>query len=148
MNFTFELDILLLILPRILVATICGFLVGWDREKKKKVAGLRTMVLISVGTCIFVLSALICSKMYNISDPSRIISTIITGIGFLGAGVIMKHDDKIVGVTTASFIWVIAGIGIMAGLGIIIMPIFLTFGLLFISSYFEKLERYIQRKNQ
>ena len=128
---TQELEVLKYIFPKIIVATICGSIIGWERERKNKVAGLRTNVLICVGSAIFTIVSFLCSKYYNISDPTRILSTIVTGIGFLGGGVIMKHDDKI--------------IGILCGMGFIISPILLTIGLLTVSLYFEKLERYIKK---
>lgn len=81
----------------------------------------------------------------QIIDPTRIIGQIITGIGFLGAGVIVKNDDKIVGVTTAAFIWCISAIGVLAGIGAIWTPIILTFGLLIVSLIFEKFETYIKK---
>jgi len=145
LNLAYEIELIKFVLPKILIATICGLIIGWERERKNKVAGLRTIVLICVGSCIFTIAAFLASKYYGGGDPTRIISNIVTGIGFLGGGVIMKHDDKIIGVTTAAFIWVISGIGILCGMGTILMPIILTIGLLFISSYFEGVERFIKK---
>jgi putative Mg2+ transporter-C (MgtC) family protein len=147
LNFGYEIELMKFILPKILIATICGLIIGWERELKNKVAGLRTIVLICVGSCIFTIASFLVSKYYGGGDPTRIISNIVTGIGFLGGGVIMKHDDKIIGVTTAAFIWVISGIGILCGMGTILMPIILTIGLLFISSYFERVERFIKKSD-
>lgn len=146
-NILYELSLLGYVLPKILIATICGFLVGWERERKNKVAGLRTIVLICVGSTIFTISSFMVGNLYNV-DPTRILSTIVTGIGFLGGGVIMKNDDRIVGLTTAAFIWVIAGIGILCGMGSVIMPIFLTVGLLVVSWLFEGVEKYIKIKSR
>jgi putative Mg2+ transporter-C (MgtC) family protein len=140
-----ELEILYYVMPKILIATICGFLVGWEREMKNKVAGIRTIVLICVGSAIFTLASFMVGDTYNV-DPTRILSTIVTGIGFLGGGVIMKNDDRIVGLTTAAFIWVIAGIGILCGMGGVIMPIVLTLGLLVVSYLFSKVEKVIKKK--
>lgn len=128
-------------LPKILIATICGLIVGYEREKKNKVAGLRTIVLISIGTCIFTIASFIIGDLYKIADPSRIISTIITGVGFLGGGVIIKQEDKLVGVTTAAFIWIISGIGILCGIGLILTPILITLIVVIMSWYFERIER-------
>ena len=139
MTYTKEIELLFTVMPKILSATICGAIIGWDREKKQKVAGLRTIVLITVGSCIFTLGAFLIEDTYT-SDPSRIISTIVTGIGFLGGGVIIQHQDKVVGVTTAAFIWVVAGIGILCGLGLIIMPVILTIGLLAVSAILGAIE--------
>ncbi len=138
-----ELAILLPITIKILVATICGSLVGWEREKKNKFAGLRTNLLICVGSAIFTIGSFYAGTLYNV-DPTRILSTIVTGMGFLGGGVIMRDNDKMIGITTAAFIWVISGIGILAGMGLVLIPIILTIGLLIVTRYFEKVERYIR----
>ena len=129
---------------KVLVATICGVIIGIDRELKQKVAGVRTFILISVGCAIFSAISLLMGDDSTI-DPTRIIGQIITGIGFLGAGVIVKNDDKIVGVTTAAFIWCISAVGVLAGIGAIWTPIILTFGLLIVSLVFEKFETYIKK---
>jgi putative Mg2+ transporter-C (MgtC) family protein len=128
---------------RILVATICGVIIGIDRELKQKVAGIRTFILISVGCAIF--SSISMLMAGENSDPSRIVGQIITGIGFLGGGVIIKTDDKIIGVTTAAFIWCVSAIGVLAGLGAIWTPILLSFGLLIVSLIFEKFETFIKK---
>jgi len=143
-NFYKEIEILLPISIKILIATICGSLVGWEREVKNKFAGLRTNLLICVGSCIFTICSFYAGNVYS-SDPTRVLSTIVTGVGFLGGGVIMKDHDKIIGITTAAFIWVISGIGILCGMGLIIIPIILTIGLLLVSRFFEKVERYIRK---
>ena len=132
------------ILLKVLIATICGAIIGYDREVKQKVAGLRTNILICVGCAIFTASSFFIRDNLSNIDPTRIIGQIITGIGFLGAGVIVKNDDKVVGVTTAAFIWVISAIGVLIGCGFLIMPIILSLGLLIISKLFEKVETYIK----
>lgn len=132
------------ILLKVLIATICGAIIGYDREVKQKVAGLRTNILICVGCAIFTASSFFISDNLSNIDPTRIIGQIITGIGFLGAGVIVKHDDKVVGVTTAAFIWVISAIGVLIGCGFLFIPIILSLGLLIISKLFEKVETYIK----
>lgn len=131
-------------LPRILIATICGLLIGIEREFKQKVAGIRTNILICVGCTILTSLSFYLAEQYDLVDPTRIIGQIITGIGFLGAGVIMKMEDKIIGVTTAAFIWIASAIGIMIGCGFLIAPILLTIGLLIISRIFEKIEEFIK----
>ena len=79
-------------------------------------------------------------------EIERILSTIVTGIGFLGGGVIMKTEDKIVGMTTAAFIWVVSAIGILCGMGATITPVILTIGLVVITKLFEKVEKYIKEQ--
>ena len=147
-DLNYEIDILLYVIPKIIIATICGAIVGWEREKKNKVAGLRTIILICAGSAIFTMSSFLVADLYKISDPTRVLSTIVTGIGFLGGGVIMRNDDKIVGITTAAFIWAISAIGILCGMGFIISPILLTVGLVTVSHYFENVEKYIKEKQE
>lgn len=142
-----ELEILLFSIPKLLVATICGAIVGWEREKKNKVAGLRTIILICSGSAIFTIASFLAKDVYHLTDPTRILSTIVTGIGFLGGGVILRNDDKVIGLTTAAFIWTISAIGILCGMGFIIMPIVLTIGLVAVSTSFERVEKYIKQKN-
>ena len=134
------------IIPKIIISTICGLIIGYDREIKQKVAGIRTNILICVGCTILTSLSFYLSEDNPNIDPTRIVGQIITGIGFLGAGVIMKHDDKIIGVTTAAFIWIVSSIGILIGsTGSFILPILLTLGLLFISRVFEKFENYLKK---
>lgn len=143
------LPLITLLLPKVLIATICGLIIGYDREIKQKVAGIRTNILICVGCTILTATSFYLAKDNPNIDPTRIIGQIITGIGFLGAGVIMKNDDKIVGVTTAAFIWIISSIGILiACTNSFSTPIILTIGLLIISRIFEKVETYIKNKNK
>lgn len=142
-----ELEVLQFFGIKVLIATLCGLIVGWEREMKNKVAGIRTNVLICVGSCILTAtSAYLCQN--STYDPTRIIGQIVTGIGFLGAGVIYKHEDKIVGVTTASFVWVMSSIGILAGLGFKLVPIVLTVGLLIVTMSLQKLENKIKEKKK
>lgn len=143
-----ELEILWFFLPKILVATICGFIIGYDREVRNKVAGIRTNVIIAVGCTILTTVSFWLTKDSPNIDPTRILGQIITGIGFLGAGVIMRTEDKITGVTTAAFIWTVSAIGIMVGCGMYIIPILITVGLLIVSKIFEKIEKKIKEKRQ
>ena len=146
-EFSNELSIILPMCLKVLVATICGSIVGWEREKKNKVAGLRTNILICVGSSIFTIGSFYATSLYG-GDPTRILSTIVTGMGFLGGGVIMKEGDRIIGITTAAFIWVISAIGILAGMGLVLIPILLTFGLLTLSILFEKVEKNMKKDDK
>ena len=102
---------------RILAATVLGAIVGYERERTGKSAGLRTHMLVSLGSCIFVLSAL--EAGMPIEDLSRVIQGVAAGIGFIGAGAILKLADArvIEGLTTAAGIWLTAALGVAAGLG-------------------------------
>lgn len=137
-----DTQVFLPILTKVLIATLCGSLIGLDREIKQKVAGIRTFMLICVGCCILTATSFLIPN----SDPTRIIAQIITGVGFLGGGVIYKSDDRIYGVTTASFIWVASALGILVGCGFVILPISLTVGLILMSILLQKIEDYIKSK--
>ena len=136
-----ELDLMCDLLPKVIISTICGIIIGIEREINKKVAGIRTHVLISVGVTLFTSIVFVLSKKYFNLDPTRIIGQIITGIGFLGGGVIFKTSDNVVGVTSAAFIWVMSSIGVIIGLGFLITPLLLTLGLVFVSISLRYLER-------
>lgn len=139
-----EIDLLLKMLPEIGVATVCGAVIGIERELKKKVAGVRTHVLICVGVAIFTLVGVSFGKT---ADPTRVIGQIITGIGFLGGGVIFKERDKVTGVTSAAFIWFIASIGVLCGLGYLISAGILTVGFLILTLLLTRLEHFVVRKS-
>lgn len=102
---------------RLLVATLLGAVVGYERERTGKSAGLRTHMLVAVSSALFVLAPL--EAGMSASDVSRIIQGIVTGIGFIGAGAILKvtSDREIQGLTTAAGIWMTAAVGLAAGLG-------------------------------
>ncbi|MEM1547996.1 MAG: MgtC/SapB family protein [Thermoproteota archaeon] len=108
------IDILEVIEPifNLVLAIIFGAIVGLEREKAHKPAGLRTHMLVCLGSCLFT----IVSKEFSI-DPARIAAGIVTGIGFIGAGAIIAEQDKIVGITTAASLWATAAIGLTIGVG-------------------------------
>ncbi len=124
--FTGGLDSNLSIVVKLVLSAICGIIIGYDREISGKPAGLRTQMLVCLGSTLMasvsvdialVLTAeQISSRLYNL-DPSRLMAQVISGIGFLGAGVIIKNGSKIQGVTTAATIWMTAAIGISIGAG-------------------------------
>ena len=102
---------------RLTTAAVLGGILGWERESKGKAAGLRTHMLVSIGAAMFVLVP----KQAGASDAdlTRVIQGLVAGIGFLGAGAILKKDDaeEVIGLTTAAGIWLTAAIGMAAGLG-------------------------------
>lgn len=106
------------------VAVLCGTIVGLERQLRGKPAGVRTSTLICLGTAVFVhLGALVGGGG---TDPTRVLGQIVTGIGFLGAGVIMKGREAVYGVTTAAVIWVLASIGAAIGFGYYKGAVFLS----------------------
>ena len=102
---------------RILLAGLLGALLGANRERLGKAAGLRTHMLVAMGSAAFVIAPLFAGM--EIADQSRVIQGVIAGIGFLGAGTIIKHsrDEEVVGLTTAASVWMTSAIGVACGLG-------------------------------
>jgi putative Mg2+ transporter-C (MgtC) family protein len=109
---------------RLAVAFALGAAVGVERQWRQKSAGLRTNTLVSVGSAAFILLSV--SLTGAEGDPSRVASQIVTGIGFLGAGVIMKDGLSVHGLTTAATIWCSAAVGALAGTGLYIQAVFVT----------------------
>ena len=105
---------------RIILASFCGFFIGLERSKRQKEAGLRTHIILAMGCSLLtIVSKYGFADVMNLSvEPSRIASNIVTGIGFLGAGVIFVRGGSVRGLTTAAGIWVTAGIGIAIGCGL------------------------------
>ena len=98
-----------------LAAVLCGGIVGSERQKREKPAGMRTLILVSIGSAAFTMLSFVFST--STGDSGRVVAQIVTGIGFLGAGVIMRGRGIISGATTAAMIWVTAAIGAVAGSG-------------------------------
>jgi len=101
-------------LVKILLALAAGSLVGLEREFRDKPAGLRTMIFISLGAATF---TILSSRLALDKDPTRIMANIVTGIGFLGAGAILRDGMRITGLTTAATIWLTAALGMAIGGG-------------------------------
>lgn len=109
---------------RLALAHVLGAIIGIERQWRQKSAGLRTNTLVSTGAAAFMLLSL--SLTGSSGDPSRVASQIVTGIGFLGAGVIMKDGMSVQGLNTAATIWCSAAVGSLAGVGLPIQAIVLT----------------------
>lgn len=119
-------------------ALVCGGIIGTERKLRGKVAGIRTSILICLGTSIFVsLGALLAPER---ADPTRVLGQVVTGIGFLGAGVILARGERIQGVTTAAVIWVLAALGSLIGLSYLWAALVLTFVTLVVLLGVEKFE--------
>jgi putative Mg2+ transporter-C (MgtC) family protein len=101
---------------RLLTAALLGAILGFEREMRQKTAGLRTNILIAVGSALFTLMSYELAQGAN-GDPGRVAAQIVTGIGFLGAGAIMRTDSGVQGLTTAATVWVNAAVGVAAGGG-------------------------------
>ena len=108
---------MLRVVIRVLVAALLGALLGWERERAGKAAGLRTHMLVALGAALFVLFP--AEAGMNIADLSRVIQGVATGIGFIGAGTILKRaeSEHVEGLTTAASIWLTGAIGMAVGAG-------------------------------
>jgi putative Mg2+ transporter-C (MgtC) family protein len=104
-----------LILGQLLLAVLCGGLIGYQRERLERPAGLRTHVLVCVGSAVYMLVSIAVAGAQF--DPSRIAAQVASGMGFLGAGTIVKQGSVVRGLTTAASLWAVAGIGLAIGLG-------------------------------
>jgi putative Mg2+ transporter-C (MgtC) family protein len=122
-------DQLQAIVPPFLVrcgaAALCGGLIGLERERKGKPAGFRTNILICLGAAMYMAVGLLIDGEGGeaATDPARIAAQVVTGIGFLGAGCIIQQRGRVIGLTTAATIWVVAAIGIIAGAGFPILAV-------------------------
>jgi putative Mg2+ transporter-C (MgtC) family protein len=105
------------ILVRLLLAALLGGLLGYERERQGKAAGVRTHMLVAMGAALFVLVPQ--QAGMAVADLSRVMQGIVTGVGFLGAGAIIKHraEEDVQGLTTAAGVWMTAAIGVACGLG-------------------------------
>jgi len=103
------------LIQRLLLAALLGGLLGIERELKQKAAGLRTNILIALGSALFTLMSI--ELAGTTDDQTRIVAQVVTGIGFLGAGAIMRTDSGVQGLTTAATVWVNAAVGVAAGGG-------------------------------
>ncbi|MDK2824123.1 MAG: putative Mg2+ transporter-C (MgtC) family protein [Clostridia bacterium] len=139
------------IILRLILAALLGGIIGLEREALNKAAGFRTHTLVSVGSCLIMIVSISIflqySEMTN-SDPARIAAQVVSGIGFLGAGTILRSGAHVKGLTTAATLWVVAGIGLAVGSGAYIAA-FATTIIVYISLvYLSKLEDLVSRKKR
>ncbi len=125
---------------RLAVAMAAGGVIGFERELSNKSAGLKTNMLVSIGACIYVLISQSIVDSTTGSDPTRIIGQIVTGIGFLGGGVILHRGPNVHGLTTAATIWCSAAVGSLAGLGLFLEAGICTLAVIIVNFAFKKLD--------
>ncbi|MCL4441702.1 MAG: MgtC/SapB family protein [Eubacteriales bacterium] len=135
-----EIDIIV----RIILSCVLGGIIGLERESLNKSAGFRTHILVCVGSALIMI---VSQEMYNTYhnqtslDPARIAAQVVSGIGFLGAGTIMREGATVKGLTTAATLWVVAGVGLAVGAGFF-FPALVTTGVIFLSLiYLGKVEK-------
>jgi putative Mg2+ transporter-C (MgtC) family protein len=113
---------------RLTVAVAIGALLGWDRERWNKPAGIRTHMLVSLGSATFTLLGFEVGEHYSKVnfDPTRVLQGVVGGIGFLGAGAIMQKGGQVSGITTAAGVWVAGALGAAAGVGAYVLALLAT----------------------
>jgi putative Mg2+ transporter-C (MgtC) family protein len=142
-NISYE-DILL----RLALATVLGGIIGYERESSHHYAGLRTHMLVSVSSALIGVGSIVLFNQYyqvTTMDPLRVGAQVISGIGFLGAGAILKHGSSIKGLTTAASLWGIAAVGLFTGLGAII-PSLMATAIIFLALTLARYSEYLNKK--
>jgi len=137
---------------RILLSMVLGAVIGLEREKRQQPAGFRTHTVLAVGSALLSIVSVYIPATYgggaNV-DPSRIASQVVSGIGFLGAGAILRMGISVKGLTTAASLWTTAGIGLAAGAGMYLLSLFSTAVMLIVLSLMSKVEReFISKKGE
>lgn len=120
----------LLMALRALIAALLGAFIGWERERHGREAGIRTYAAVSLGACVF---GLVSAHVTGVTDPTRIAAGVVTGVGFLGAGVILREQGRVAGLTTAATIWATASVGLGIAYGMYLLgalTALIIFGLL------------------
>ena len=131
------------IIGRFALAALWGGVVGIEREYRSKSAGFRTMIMISVGSCLFTMLS-----VYLGDTSDRIASNIVTGIGFLGAGVIFRSESRVNGITTAATIWAVAAVGMGIGAGFYFASMVGSLLILLVLAVLPYVENVIERFNR
>jgi putative Mg2+ transporter-C (MgtC) family protein len=139
-----ELDMML----RLLLAVVFGGAIGYIREIKRKAAGLRTHILVCLGSSIFTIVSIMMAQSSTAVDPSRIAAGVVTGIGFIGAGAIFQSGGNVMGLTTAASIWVAAAIGVAAGAGLYEVATFSTLLSIIVIQLLQVVERKFVRPGE
>jgi len=128
-------------LLKLVTAFAFGAILGYERQMVDKPAGLRTHILVTLGSCLFTILSI---EAFPGGDPSRVASYVVAGIGFIGAGAIIQTRERVVGVTTASSLWVAAAIGMAIGAGLYLIAAAAT-GLAYLALRLRALERMVAK---
>jgi putative Mg2+ transporter-C (MgtC) family protein len=138
---------------RLFLAGVLGGVVGWERERNNHPAGFRTHILVSLGSALIMLISIYGFAEYmkeeNVRfDPARLSAQVVSGIGFLGAGTILRHRTSVTGLTTAASLWVVSGIGLAVGAGFLFGAILTTAFVLVSLELLNRLENVWIKKRQ
>jgi len=129
---------------RLLLSLLLGGAIGWERESRRQPAGLRTHILICLGSTLLMITSIYIPQTFpdfKNGDPGRIAAQVVSGIGFLGAGAIFKLGVNVKGLTTAATIWVVAAIGLSIGAGVYVGALLGTLFILFVLIVLNRLEK-------
>lgn len=136
---------------KVFLTILLSSIIGFERELNRKGAGLRTHILVSVGSALIVLTSFHVFDTYRdvtVIDPTRMIAGVVTGIGFLCAGTIIRGGDNITGLTTAASLWIVSCIGMAVGAGLFVAAIFVTLVVFFVLIGVGSIERIYNDKNK
>ena len=133
--FRFSLAQELQIALRVALAALFGAAIGYERRQREKPAGLRTLSLVSIGACLFTVVSVF---GFDVADQARVAAQVVTGIGFLGAGTILRSDVTVRGLTTAATIWLTAAVGMAVGSGMYVISVVATVVALVILHFFPR----------
>ena len=139
----------LVILQRLLLITLIAGAIGYERERHGRAAGFRTHILVGIGSCLVMLTGIYLmetSAGRAPFDPTRMAAQVISGIGFLGAGTIIRSRASIRGLTTAAGLWAVGGIGLAAGAGFIRGAVFTGVMVIIVLFGFSRLERMMRHE--
>jgi len=139
-----EVDIIL----KILLAAMLGGIIGLERELSHKEAGLRTNILIAIGSTLITVLSFKIAALNKTADPARLTAQIVSGIGFLGAGAIIQARFAVHGLTTAATIWTVAAIGIAVGSGFYLVAFLVTIFVVLVLTVFKFLLAYLEKQKQ
>ncbi len=138
----------LVIALKLVLAILCGGAIGFERELSRKAAGLRTNVLICMGSALLMIVSRHIGGGAPYTDPARLVAQVITGIGFLGAGVILQARGSVTGLTTAATIFVVAAVGIAIGDGMFGVAILSTSLIIIVLVALRRVERFVLRRQR
>jgi putative Mg2+ transporter-C (MgtC) family protein len=131
---------------RLLCALVAGFLIGFERQWNHKAAGLRTNTLVAIGSALYVLLSI--QLTIENGDVTRIIGQVVTGIGFLGAGIIFKEGTNVYGLTTAATVWCSSAIGCLAAAGYFIETFIGTISIILINSLLVPVDKWLSERTK
>jgi putative Mg2+ transporter-C (MgtC) family protein len=123
---------------RVLIAGVLGGVIGWEREQRPRPAGFRTFMIVSVASCLF---TILSSEAFGSVSPDRVASSVVVGIGFIGAGTLLRSDSgDVKGLTTAATLWASAAVGMACGRQLYLLAVLATILLYLVLTFLKRVE--------